>query len=592
MTPEIAEVIRRKTSGGISFFPVMSIGFYGGFFLNDRLPYRPDDIYFSGREGDITVLCSGNIYNRTELQALSGSAKNSGVAELIADLFTHHGPDFVKSLNGDFSIFITRPASGISYIFRDHVGISPLAWTDTGDHIYFSSDIIELCRALAGRQPVYKEYLLAYFKYTDYRNTPDMRVSKLLPGHYLKISDGETKLVKYWDPGAVCTDRKLGYETMLSELGDLVRDAVKIRCDSRFVAGAHVTGGLDSSVVASLVRDEYRNQSTFQGFSWSPEGSAGENFKYDERDIIREFCNLKMITPNFTTFSINNFIRAVSAYYNNQGYFSEERASDLAVEKGVNLVFSGWGGDEFISTGDRGIETDLLRGFRLRAFFKRNPVRHPRKFFKYLFRYVVYPALGILDRDTAAAFRDEARYVKGKYKASDRKALRNFYSHLSRRQMHLRVLQFYHLQERCESWAVNGFRKGIEYRYPLLDRRLIEYMLKVPSELLCRSTEFRPLLRIICADILPAEVLRQFDKSDPVCWGSMEMLYEQASASFAREVDDWNSNNELGFIDFGLLKKDIAKLRQKSPDLNRKALFRALVYIKGIHEFTRSYRET
>ncbi len=39
---------------------------------------------------------------------------------------------------------------------------------------------------------------------------------------------------------------------------------------------------------------------------------------------------------------------------------------------------------------------------------------------------------------------------------------------------------------------MNGFRKGVEYRYPLLDKRIIEYMLKVPSELLCK-TDFSDL---------------------------------------------------------------------------------------------------
>ncbi len=96
----------------------------------------------------------------------------------------------------------------------------------------------------------------------------------------------------------------------------------------------------------------------------------------------------------------------------------------------------------------------------------------------------------------------------------------NYFFHTSRQQVHLGVLRFYHFQERCETWAVNGFRKGVEYRYPLLDRRIIEYMLKVPSAMLCKTDYFRPLLRLISEGILPEEVRWQADKSDPVCWGS------------------------------------------------------------------------
>ena len=158
---------------------------------------------------------------------------------------------------------------------------------------------------------------------------------------------------------------------------------------------------------------------------------------------------------------------------------------------GVNLLFSGWGGDEFISTGHSGIDLDLLRGFRFRTFFRRNPVSEPRKFIRRFLFYVLYPALHILDPRAARSFSRDARYIKKDFKRSDREAISSFYFHRSRRGMHLNVFRFYNLPERCESWHVMGFRKGVEYRYPLLDRRIIEYMLKVPSELLCRNSSLQ-----------------------------------------------------------------------------------------------------
>ena len=47
---------------------------------------------------------------------------------------------------------------------------------------------------------------------------------------------------------------------------------------------------------------------------------------------------------------------------------------DRAVALDTNLIFSGWGGDEFISTGHLGIDLDLLLDLKLGAFFRRNPV--------------------------------------------------------------------------------------------------------------------------------------------------------------------------------------------------------------------------
>ena len=156
--------------------------------------------------------------------------------------------------------------------------------------------------------------------------------------------------------------------------------------------------------------------------------------------------------------------------------------------------------------------------------------------------------------------------------------------------MHLRLLDFYHIQERCESWALNGFRKGIEYRYPLLDKRIVEYMIKVPSELLCKSDNYRPLLRDISEGMLPEEIRGQLDKTDPVCWAYMDELFKGAALLFMEEVNIWKNNPELTFVDFDLLEEDIEKFKNYSVSKNSGLLFRALIYLKSIHEFTVTYR--
>ncbi len=50
------------------------------------------------------------------------------------------------------------------------------------------------------------------------------------------------------------------------------------------------------------------------------------------------------------------------------------------------------------------------------------------------------------------------------------------------RRTQLWLLRDGHLSERMEGWAASGARRGIEYRYPLLDRRLLEFVLGLPPE--------------------------------------------------------------------------------------------------------------
>ena len=412
-----------------------------------------------------------------------------------------------------------------------------------------------------------------------------------MPGHFLHISGTGIKITKYWEPENIRIGRDLLYEKALLHLKSLVLDAVKIRCDNRFTAGAHVSGGIDSGIVSALVRKEYAQQEDFYGFSWSPGDFAPKDVKSDERELAKKSAEKAEIKLLFSGMTIQDFRMFLSDYYCNQGYFSEYGTVHQAAEVNTNLIFSGWGGDEFISTGDRGIEQDLLRELRLRTFFRRNPVLPLKKFVKDQLYFVVFPALGILDRETAKSFRSDARYIKKPFKKSDRKALRNFYFHTSRHQLHLRMLQFYHLQERCESWFVMGYRCGVEYRFPLLDRRIIEYMLKVPSELLCKINYPRPILREIGEDILPGEVLRNKSKNDPVYRDYINDIFKGSAGLFMEEVSTWRANPDLHFMDFDLLTEDIRKYKEHSIPVDERALFRALVYLKAIHEFTVTYRK-
>ena len=581
----------KKVYEGLTFHAVASAGFSGGYYLNDRLPYTTDDHFYSDINGDIFILLSGSLYNSNDLKERAGIDRQMPDPELIACLFIEKGPGFVKDVNGDFALFVLLPQKGEAFLYRDHVGIRPLAYSFNGEALRFSADVIGLCRALSFGEPPEAVFLMGYFKYVDYHLTPNNNVHKLPPGHYLHISGGGVTMVRYWNPASVMTDRHLRYDQMISDLKTLIHDAVAIRCDRRFNAGAHVSSGIDSGIVAVLARKEYNDQVPFHGFSWSPDGYIPGPVKYDERDLVKILCKQEGIKPLFSDMTPHLFREHVSEFYNNMGYFFDERIIRQAADTGTNLIFSGWGGDEFISTGDRGIETDLLTGLRLRAYFRRNRLRPFKRFVKYFLQYTLYPALGILPAKVESSFSDDARYLLKRYRKSDRRAIRNFYFHTSRRQMHLRYLKFYHLQERCESWFASGYRGGVEYRYPLLDRRIIEYMVKIPSSLLCRDNIFRPLLRVIGKGILPEEVRLNTGKKDHVFSAYWDELLKDSAGQLIDEAEHWRHNPDLCFVDFDLLMNDTEKFRNDPESIDQKSLFRALIYIKAINEFSKQYRD-
>lgn len=576
----------------LDFHPVASRSFTGGYYLHPLLPSVQADFYFSDAAGDILVLFSGAVFNKVELNKFLNIKTTVPDPELIAELFRHDGPAFAERVNGDFAVFILEEKKKQAYLVRDHLGISPLSWIADRGSLFFSSDTVGLCRAFSERQITDSEFLLGYLKLIDHRRTPCKSVKKLLPGHYLLHSEAGTEIKKYWYPEKIAIDRNIKYGQMLSDLQNILWDSVSIRCDQRYWAGAHVSSGLDSGIVSVLSRREYPAQADFQGFSWTPASFVAADVKYDERKLVAFSCEKANIRPVFSDMTRSDFLRIVSSFYGNGGYFYEDKTVEQAVGGKTNLIFSGWGGDEFISSGGRGIDMDLLRSLKFRTFFRRNSKYRLRKIARNIVLYVLFPVLGILDHYTLKSFRDDARYLKKDFQRNDTDAVRNFYFHTSRHQLHLRLLQSYHLQERCECWFVNGYRKGVEYRYPLLDKRIIEYMLKIPSELLCTTGLFRPLLRELGMGILPEEIRLNESKTDPVFQAFNDELFRESAVLLMEEAGSWAGNPDLHFVNFRLLAEDIRLHKENSPQVDAGALCRALVYLKAMHEFTNDYRRS
>lgn len=576
-----------ENSAHICSFQVRTGGFEGGFILNDHLPYVQADFCYT--TSDITVLFSGSIYNKEEVASNAKINPAIPLPELIAGLYTKDGPGFVSGLNGDFAICIAVHSPCQLLLYRDHVGIRPISWSFTNGFLVFSSDLNTLSSFLAADESIDSEYLTGYFRYTNLSSTPNCKVRRLQPGHWLKFDKRGIEIVKYWKPEKITRNRGLTYDQMINDLSYLLADSVRIRCDEKFTAGAHVSGGLDSGVVAALSRKEYSRQRLFHGFSLSPVQYSFKDIPNDERLLVRNLCQGADIVPVFSDMAISDFIRYTGNYHSNIGFFADDRIVEQARGLNVNLIFSGWGGDEFISTGSRSIEADLFWRMQFGIFFSRHPVTKPRRLLQVFIRAVLLPSLGIIDADLSRSLKDDARYLKNRYRKSSMRAIRAFYMHSSRRSHHLGMLSHYHLQERCEAWYVNGWRSGIEFRYPLLDRRIIEYMLGIPSELMCREKNPRPLLRIIAKGLIPDEIRLNRSKVDPVYRDFIGQIFVEAGKELSGEFENWRSNRDLDFIDFDMIQKDLLKWHKDTSSVDGRALFRAVVYISALHEFSRWY---
>lgn len=202
----------------------------------------------TNEDGTLWAAVNGEIYNYQALRReLEGQGRHQfrtqTDSEVVLHLFEEYGPDFVTRLDGMFAIAIWGEQSGL-YLARDPLGIKPLyyGYSDDGA-LHFSSEI----KALVNEVPDVKEMENGTWWQTD----------------------GQP--VRYWEvPRWNATLSNPA--TAVDELEQTLRAAVQKRLMADVPVGVFLSGGLDSSLIAAMVRREVPGE--LHSFSVGLEGSA------------------------------------------------------------------------------------------------------------------------------------------------------------------------------------------------------------------------------------------------------------------------------------------------------------------------------
>lgn len=593
-----------KINSGASLSPYLSVGpdylsasvsagnFSAWTILNRKIALESESIY--KKDGTVVVV-SGMVYNAWEIKKELGVSAHATYPEWVWHAFSKWGVDFVKKCNGDF-VFCIYTAGEILYLFRDHLGVCPVAYCMKPEGLFFSGDEKALSRCLFPGQPIESDYLLSELKLTNSHITPNTNVMKLPAGHYLTFTRDRVKISPYWFPESIKTDKNINFSQAVDTLKSLVSDAVKIRCDKRFHAGTHLSGGLDSGLVSVLARENYTHQPQFLGFSYSPppkEEIVSADAK-DERLQVNSIAIQAGITPVFTDLTLNHYVRYAEDYYNNCGSIWEERICEAAAEKGINLLFSGWGGDEFLSKSYSGVYFDLLFGLQLKSLLRHTKPKGVMDLVKTTLLHIIFPAFGITWRRIGKRQKQISGYIKRPFRRTPSQVMHWFYNHTTRRSRHLKTLKSQYLAERCEKWYLLGLRYGISYRYPLLDYRIAEFILQLPSEHFIKQGLNRMLIREVSSGLLPEDVRISTSKFEEVGFKTWITRLSEFAHILIPQISEWEANPDMQFMDFSMLRKDAEKYLKQLPSKPEDSLplLLNLQALKKMHEFTRVYRSS
>ena len=374
-------------------------------------------------------------------------------------------------------------------------------------------------------------------------------VRKLPPGHALTVTgEGRLRIERYWRPEDAPRTRPASDDACAEECLDLCTKAVRDRLRGPGPVGTHLSGGLDSSGVAALAARELRRQGRAAppAFTWLPalDGGAPRAEHEPEYALVdavagKEGLRIHHCAP--TPGDVLAMLRRDGALPGVHVQFNEEAVQRRAEALGVRVLLSGWGGDEGVSfDGFQGHAEQLLLTGRWLGLLAHLRSRSNRPFIS-LARIALQLAHPSLVRTISRWWHgkepDHRRWLIAPAFRREVKPLRRAVVRaIGTRRTQLRLLHHGHLSERMEGWAASGACRGVEYRYPLLDRRVLEFALGLPPEQYRHGKTGRWLMRRAFDSVLPPEVCWYALKSDPARVEAMDEAFAEALPAVRREL--------------------------------------------------------
>src|SRR5215208_6468388 len=204
------------------------------------------------------ITYNGEIYNYIELRDELGEAdfRTTSDTEVALRAYGRWGARSLEKLRGMFAFVLWDEQEQRLFCARDRFGIKPLYYTVVDGTFYCASEVkalLPFVHEIENDLDGLRDYLT--FQFCLAGKTLFKGIHELLPGHMLAIRNGTIQVERYWevhyDPDFDHTERYL-----VDRLRALVDDSVTMHLRADVPVGSYLSGGLDSSIVASLAARE------------------------------------------------------------------------------------------------------------------------------------------------------------------------------------------------------------------------------------------------------------------------------------------------------------------------------------------------
>lgn len=492
-------------------------------------------------DGRFTLSLNGAVVNHVELRAdlerAGARFRTHCDTEVLLELLARDGAAGLSRVNGMFAGAFHDARDGSLTLFRDPCGIKPLYWTLDGERVLYASEPKALLLALPRPPRLCEEALLDYlsFQIPLGDRTFFDGVRRLPPGTVLTLRPGREPALSPLPAWSGSIDVPDDVDAAARSLGELIDDAVRLHLRADVPLGAHLSGGVDSSLVAATAaRHLGAPLPVFTG-AFDVDG-------FDERPHARAVaaeigatCHEVVPGPLDLAEALPRAVRAMDEPVAGPGLLPQWFVARRAAQS-VKVALGGQGGDELFSGYVRHLVLrlelalqDAIRGGDTRAL--RTLASHldaldgygpllRRQFGSGLFdagadRYMTLLHRGaglpdVLTGDLASAF--AAHPAEERFRAAYRESARPGDQPVSPVADAARFDRRWFLPALLQVEDRTSMAWSLESRVPLLDRRVLAFVDRCPDALLLGDGELKFLLRRAAGDRLPAAARRRRDK--------------------------------------------------------------------------------
>jgi len=330
-----------------------------------------------------TIIFNGEIYNylelRDELLKNNYEFKSGTDTEVILASYDFWGKNCVEKFNGMWAFAIYDKMQDEIFLSRDRFGIKPLYYCELEKKFIFGSEIkqiIEFQDEVFANKEILIDFLVTSFE--EHKDQTFFKgVKKLKQSHNLiyDLKNNKYSIKKYYSISYHKEIEKFSEQKSIEKFYSELKRSINYRLRSDVTVGTCLSGGLDSSTIASVAASQYFKESGSKKFTaihaQSTEQDTDESF-YAKKVAELSNLNLIIVKPSIEDFKshINEVAFTQEEPFGGPSIFMQYFVMKKAKEIGCTVMLDGQGGDEILLGYEKYYPSAYLNIFRRKGFIK------------------------------------------------------------------------------------------------------------------------------------------------------------------------------------------------------------------------------